>query len=121
MRRHGRPVRFIGCAVLALLLAGATLPVSVTATAADWQIREDTTLASDFAGTIKIVRDGVTLDCDGYKVTGEGHGRGIVVDKRSNVTVKNCEVDHFSVGIWVSGTTASTFVDNYVHHSIRGP
>lgn len=60
----------------------------------------DTVLTSDHQGSITIVEDGVTLDCAGNAVLGESlAGTGIDIQGRTGVTVRNCEVRSFDIGI----------------------
>jgi parallel beta-helix repeat protein len=58
----------------------------------------------DHAGNIVIAADNVTLDCAGHSVTGGGTGTGILLDGRSRVTVKNCQVTAFEDGIRIEAT-----------------
>jgi len=103
-----------------LLILAASLPPAVLATAADWQIRESTYLTEDFYGSIKIARDGVTLDCQGNSIIGDGNGRGIVIDKRSDVTVLNCDVSNFATGIWLAGSAGLVISGNASHDNVLG-
>ncbi len=70
-------------------------------------ITESTTLATGTYpisdpggdGVLIIERDGVTLDCNGAKLQGNGTGTGIVSNGKSNVTIKNCLIENYGVGI----------------------
>jgi parallel beta-helix repeat protein len=84
------------------------------------QITSDTTLTEDHNGQIVIIADDVTLDCDGYKVTGIGSGIGIDMNGRSGVTVRNCDVSGFAAGINLSLTDESLIEDNSVHDNVGG-
>ncbi len=50
-------------------------------------------------GVIVIKKTGITLDCDGAIINGEGRGIGIVNFRSHDVTIKNCEVRGYEVGI----------------------
>lgn len=60
----------------------------------------DTVLTADHHGTITIFQNGTTLDCAGHAVIGSGlEGTGIDIEGRTGVTVRNCEVQSFNIGI----------------------
>jgi len=75
----------------------------------------DTTLDEDHDGDIVITDDGVTLDCDDHWVTGPGTGIGwgITVAGVTDVTIKNCYVIGFEVGIQISNSHDNLLRDNY--------
>jgi parallel beta-helix repeat protein len=50
-------------------------------------------------GVLIIEKDGVTLDCNGSKLMGNGSGTGILVKGKNNVVIKNCLVENYGVGI----------------------
>jgi parallel beta-helix repeat protein len=104
--------------VLVLLTATAAL-VGVSDGRADGtatlKVTKNTTLTADFSGNVVIAKDGVTLDCAGHRIIGNGTGRGVTVDTESGVTVKNCDVSNFATGFWVASTSASTFEDDVSH------
>ena len=55
---------------------------------------------------------GVTLDCQGAVLTGQGAGAGITVNN-SNVTVKNCQIENYNVGISLpAGHSYNTLLRN---------
>jgi parallel beta-helix repeat protein len=118
MRRSGKSLtRTLGCVAVVMLLL-ATLPASVLAGESTLRVTGNTTLTEDFAGSIVIAKNGVTLDCAGHRIIGTGTGRGISVDKRLGVTVRNCDVLGFSVGFWVTSTSGSTFEGNNSHGNL---
>ena len=43
--------------------------------------------------------DGITLDCAGHSIIGPGSGNGIYLRDRTGVTVRNCHVSNFEIGI----------------------
>lgn len=108
----------LGAALTAFVLCLALLP-TVAASGVDslMQIAADTTLTKDHNGQIEVVADNVTLDCADHKVTGSGTGEsagtGISIDSRTGVTVRNCDVSAFWVGIEVRGPN-NTFRNNVV-------
>jgi len=121
--RHYSP---FGAALTAFALCVALLPaVAVSATTGTMQITTDTTLTEDHSGPIQVNADNVTLDCDGHVVTGSGTGHGIDVDYRTGVTVRNCTVRGFEMGIdlqtsngnVVTGNTATANSRDGIHLS----
>lgn len=83
---------------------GAALHATLTVT-------ENVTLKSHHDGPIEIAADGVTLDCAGHNVRGAG-GAGINVSLRSGVTIKDCSVAGFDVGILLDGSDDSVVTGN---------
>ena len=57
---------------------------------------------------------GLTLDCDGSTIEGDGGGTGLAASLADEITVKNCTVSNFTVGIKFSDVTNSTVRDNTV-------
>ena len=85
----------------------------------------DTTLDSDLtcatAPGLTIGTNGITLDCDGFTVTGPGSGDGILLDGRSGVTVKSCHVTNFTLGFHLSSSHGNTLEGNTAKGSgLRG-
>lgn len=74
-------------------------------------VTENLTLTDRHDGAITIDADGVTLDCAGHAVIGRGE-IGINVGNRAGVTVENCEVWGFDVGVWLNNTIDSTIRGN---------
>jgi parallel beta-helix repeat protein len=106
--------RFIIAPLVAILLAA----VPATAYAGrdgTLTIRSDTTLSGDVFVPVVVARDGITLDCAGHEIKGSGNGKGITVDGRSRVTVRNCDVSNFGTGILVANTSDSTIEANSFH------
>jgi len=60
-------------------------------------------LTSNFSNSIclDIRASNITLDCRGHSVTGNGNGNGIGLSAATNVTLKNCRVSNFYIGIYV--------------------
>jgi parallel beta-helix repeat protein len=67
------------------------------------RIYKDTTLPpnGEYRQPIIIMADNVTLDCQNSAVIGEGIGVGILVQNRRNVTIRNCRVRGWDVGMYV--------------------
>ena len=62
---------------------------------------EDTELMVEHQGNIIIGADDITLDCAGNMVSSlvPGSGMGIALNNRIKVTVRNCYVQDFEVGL----------------------
>jgi parallel beta-helix repeat protein/cysteine-rich repeat protein len=65
-------------------------------------------------GTITIAKNGVTLDCDGAVIIGEGRGIGIYVLRSHNVTIKDCELRNYDIGIKIEDARNITLTGNYL-------
>jgi len=110
-----RHCSLLGAALTAFALCVALLPaVAVSATTGTMQITTDATLTEDHSGPIDVMADNVTLDCDGHTVTGSGTGHGIDVDYRTGVTVRNCTVSGFDMGIDLQTSDGNVVTGNTV-------
>ena len=96
---------------------------SASATTGKLTVTSDTTLTENHSGWILIGVNDVTLDCNGFTVSGASPAHGILItnnDGVSGVTVKNCIVQNFpSVGIAVRGSN-SMILDNTVSGNQHG-
>ncbi len=89
-------------------------------------ITEDTVLTEDHFGAIYIEADGVTLDGNGHTITGPGVwmwnstqrmwdvSTGITVKGRTGVTVKNCGVTNFALGVWLFRSDGNILLNNTI-------
>ena len=92
----------------------------VLSTAGNIEITDDTNICAgtvnldDYGdyGAIIIKKSGITLDCNHAKIKGEGRGVGIMVFRSNNVTIKNCEVYGYEVGIKGEDSNNITLADN---------
>ncbi len=96
------------------------------------RITEDTTLTEDYNGHIVIAADDITLDGNGHTITGGGVwmwnstqrmwdvARGISVKGRTGVTVKNCRVTNFAMGLMLDRSDGCTLQNNTVYDNIWG-
>jgi parallel beta-helix repeat protein len=114
MRSSGRPRRTLsGIVAIGLVAILTGLPSSASALAT-LVVTSDTTLATDYYGSIVIDADNVTLDCAGWKVIGANDSDGIVIDGHSGVAVRNCIVQQFVYGIVVKNSSAGLLEHNEV-------
>ncbi|MFH1630803.1 MAG: NosD domain-containing protein, partial [Candidatus Aenigmatarchaeota archaeon] len=73
------------------------------------------------AGTcFTIGANDIVLDCAGYKISGDTTDNGITLGSYNNVTIKNCVVTGFSIGMDVNGVTNITVLNNTVYNNSYG-
>jgi cysteine-rich repeat protein/parallel beta-helix repeat protein len=65
-------------------------------------------------GTVVIKRSGITLDCNGLTLAGEGRGVGIMIYRSNNVTIKNCKIYGYETGIKGEDSNNVTLINNYL-------
>lgn len=96
------------------VLASSVLASSASATSGTLVITSNTTLTEDHVGTIVLARNGITLDCAGYTLTGAGAGSGpgVYLPGTRAATVKNCRITNFDYGLLLEGANGNTFVGN---------
>ncbi|MCS7057054.1 MAG: right-handed parallel beta-helix repeat-containing protein [Thermoflexales bacterium] len=71
---------------------------------------------------LSIAKDGVTLDGNGALIIGDDFkGRGVSIDRRVSVTVKNLRVARFYHGIWVNASANVQISNNQVTHTHELP
>ncbi|MFH1229428.1 MAG: right-handed parallel beta-helix repeat-containing protein [Candidatus Aenigmatarchaeota archaeon] len=81
----------------------------------DDTITSDMTLTKDYTCPvygITIGADDITLDCNGYNLTGSGSNAAISISGRTNVTVKNCVMTNFDYGIVIDTSTYNNITNN---------
>jgi cysteine-rich repeat protein len=86
----------------------------------NFEITEDTTICpnsygiDDYGdyGVIIIKKSGVTLDCQGAELTGEGRGVGIMVFRSNDVTIKNCHLFKYETAIKGEDSSNVTLINN---------
>lgn len=89
--------------------------------AAPMRISKNTTLPpnGEYHQPVVIVADNVTLDCNNSTFVGDRIGVGILVQNRKGVTIRNCKVRGFDVGLYILAGNRhvvenSDFSSNYV-------
>ena len=75
------------------------------------------TLTTDLTEAIVIDRDGFTLDGANHTVTGSGSGNGVTLNGRSGVTVKDLDVQGFSIGIYLANSSDNAITGSTVSGS----
>ncbi|HEX9077211.1 MAG TPA: right-handed parallel beta-helix repeat-containing protein [Anaerolineae bacterium] len=81
---------------------------------APMRITKDTTLPPNgqYRQAVIILADNITFDCNNSTFTGDGTGVGILIQGRTGVTVKNCRVRGFDVGLYVVSGKRFAFDNN---------
>ena len=110
-----------------LVLQGGDRAVATHGPACGDTLTADTTLDSDLdcsgpGGTALIIgANGMTLDCRGHTLTGDGTtGAGVDLGSRTGVTVKNCTATGFGNGFELQGSHGDTLEKNTASDGVRG-
>lgn len=116
--------------VLSLLVAGTqpalgTISIPSDTSIGTWDGENriytlTTHVHEDAWAAIQIDEDKLTLDGDGYTVTGSGSGRGINVEGRTGVTIKNVVVKGCYSGIYLSNSNYNTLKGNTTSNNTFG-
>jgi len=72
------------------------------------------TLISDLSCSIEIQRDNIVVDGMSHKVEGSGSGKGIVLEGRKNVTIRNMTIDNFEYGVWLDSSLNNSILGNWI-------
>jgi parallel beta-helix repeat protein len=109
-----RLLRQGAAAALALAMLFGAAPAAHGGTGT-FVITSDTTLGEDHQGDIVIAADGVTLDCAGFTTSGATSvPSGIDLSGRRWVTVVNCNLHGFAVGLRLVNANENNLVQNTV-------
>jgi len=100
-------------------IAAAVFASAAGATSGTLVVTSDTTLSEDHSGNLVIGADGVTLDCAGHLIAGAGWA-GIDLTGRTGVTIRNCRVSGFTVGVWLNGSSGNAIVGNTTSGNANG-
>jgi parallel beta-helix repeat protein len=104
----------------ALVVLPFVLAPAASASSGTLVITSNTKLTENHNGTIVLAKNGITLDCGGYSVVGNGAGSGpgIHLPGTRAATVKNCTVTGFDYGVLLEDARNNTLrrnaaVNNY--------
>ncbi|VVB55516.1 Periplasmic copper-binding protein (NosD) [uncultured archaeon] len=78
------------------------------------------TLTTNIAGTIQIDNDGITLNGNEHKITGNGTDCGVYLYYRIHVTIKNLIVEKFVSGICLSQSSYNNLTGNIILNNKDG-
>ena len=87
------------------------------------KITENTVLRNDINATstcMTIDASNITLDCNGTTIRGPGFGYGIRAGNKEGVTIRNCNVEDFRIGIALKRTRDFTINDNNLFSNRAG-
>lgn len=113
----------------ALLVLLLVLPIAQAAACEEaydqMRVARDIVLCSkayDVASGIRVITNGVTLDCNGAIIRGTGvqDGQGILIEKVNGVTVKNCNILNYHTGILLKEAHRNDIYHNAILKSSIG-
>jgi parallel beta-helix repeat protein len=78
------------------------------------------TFTDDIFGSIVVEKDNIVVDGAGYILQGTGIGTGINLTGRTNVTVKNMEINNFFYGIYLNSSLSNSLSSNNVKANVYG-
>lgn len=108
---------------LVVALVTATVGIAAVPAAGDTSgtmviTEPKTTLTANHVGNIIIGADNVTLDCNDHAVKGNGVGDGINIAGRTGITVRNCVINDFAVGLRLQFSDNNVIEDNTANNSV---
>jgi len=78
------------------------------------------TFIGNMYDSIVIQKNNIIIDGAGYTVQGIGNGTGIKLDRRSNVTIKNVEINAFDSGIGLYSSSNNSISGNNIKNNSYG-
>ena len=93
-----------------------------------WCLDKDLATSISSGNAIDIQADNVTIDCNGFKLAGRmdavpqdaATARGIYTYQRRHVSIRNCRVSGFFIGVVLSGTGHVVEDNRFQRSSFRG-
>jgi len=99
-------------------------PEDCTSTIGIWDENTRTcTLTQDVTTSLEIATSNIVLDCNEnnrYSITGNGTDYGVLIIGKESVTIKNCKISNFSVGIYLNNSNNIHLIENDVSYNING-
>ncbi|MBA4320056.1 MAG: hypothetical protein C0412_16775, partial [Flavobacterium sp.] len=77
-------------------------------------------LDNDLNGSVKIIADNITLDCNGYKISGVVSPCGVDVRNRKGVVIKNCLINNHFDGIFLDSSQDIKIFNNKIFDNRTG-
>lgn len=75
---------------------------------------------NDLDCQVVVERDDIILDGSGFRLLGNGTGKGIDLSHIHNVTVKNLEINGFHMGVWVYNGSNHKIIGNTIVENTFG-
>lgn len=75
-------------------------------------------LTDNFTAVILVQKDNVVIDGNGCWIEGNGAGYGFDLTSRSNITITNCTIENFLVGIHAYFSTDIFVINNHIKLNI---
>lgn len=63
---------------------------------------------------MRVLSDNIVLECNNSALIGNGIGFGILLKDRKNITVRNCNISNFEVGVYLDNTNRSMIINNHL-------
>ena len=106
---------------LILIISFIVLPLKpLLAYDGDLTIIQDTVLSEDINGSVIIGANNIVLDCNGYKIIGSGGGFGVFSEQKNNITIKNCVISNFEIGIYLRCSSNNKVLENDISNNKLG-
>ncbi|MEE8402830.1 MAG: NosD domain-containing protein [Candidatus Hydrothermarchaeaceae archaeon] len=101
---------FLKESIIVTVIPTPTIPSCGYAVSADMIL---TSSLSGCSGSgLIMAADNIILDCAGYSITGAPGTTGISISGKNNITVKNCVLKSFDMGIDISNSDNSRIINN---------
>jgi len=78
------------------------------------------TFTNDLYWQLVVERDDIVIDGSGFKLLGNGTGKGVDLAGTTNVTVGNLEIRGFQHGIWLFNGSQSKVIGNKIANNMFG-
>jgi len=78
------------------------------------------TLTDNVDGSIVVEKDNIVIDGAGCTLQGTGSGKGTSLTSRSNVTIKNTEINNFGIGVHLIGSSNNSIYGNRITNNGDG-
>jgi parallel beta-helix repeat protein len=78
------------------------------------------TFMNNITGFIFVQRDNIFIDGNGFWLQGNGDGYGFDLTSRSNVTITNCTIASFLIGVHVYFSSDMFLLNNHVKSNVNG-
>jgi len=78
------------------------------------------TFMNNITGFIFVQRDNIFIDGNGFWLQGNGDGYGFDLTSRSNVTITNCTIASFLIGVHVYFSSDVFLLNNHIKSNVNG-